>query len=568
MPVLFRNSIVTDEATGNPQSIQQRASQLGLRVVDGTVKPPPPHNLPLEQAILGLLLMENSIAAKFAFLQPHHFFEPLHQQIYETALKLVADGKPANPITLRTFFERHQAINPDMSVPQYLGTLAGAATTVFNAEAYAKELCELGARRTAIVLSEALAEAAYSPRVDRPFSADVGAAISAFDTLRREHNVAGDNEGLLFAGGKTCNSPLGYYIKALIPADSIIAVYGATTVGKSFWVCDALWHVAAGMPSFCGRRIKRAPVLYIGLEGRAGIPNRMAALQRQYGNEAWFACLMLPVSLGTAEQNAADEALVIQKATAVAKHYGQPVGAIVVDTLAQAVAGDNENEAATVAAFLARCQRIKAATGATIVFTAHPGKNAALGIRGSSALSPALDTVIRIEREEGASLRTVTLEKVKDGVEGPFGSFTLKQVELGTDADGDPITSCVVEHGNTDEGVSAKWRKMPKPGSPAELCLEEINELVIAGHGRRIDHERIPDGVVCVDLEEWRSACYLKNICSSDSQDARRQAFFRAFKQLERMSLITSHDQHVWKIAENTGVTTPKSAEHADLSDE
>ena len=31
--------------------------------------------------------------------------------------------------------------------------------------------------------------------------------------------------------------------------------------------------------------------------------------------------------------------------------------------------------------------------------------------------------MIRIEREEGASLRTVTLEKVKDGTEGPFGSL-------------------------------------------------------------------------------------------------------------------------------------------------
>ena len=312
-----------------------------------------PHNLEAEQALLGAIFTDNSVLAAIAFIEPDDFYERLHGTIFETARKHYAAGSPVNAITLKTFFPDDD-VDANTKVWRYLGTLQANVVTTLNAKHYARTIRDLAARRTAIVLSEALAEAAYTPRVDRTFSADVVAAMSASDVLRREHNVAGDNEGLLFAGDETCGSPLVYYIKALIPAETIIAVYGATTVGKSFWVCNALWHVATGKSSYCGRRVKRAPVLYIELEGRAGIPNRMAALQRQYGDEAWFACLMLPVSLGTAEQNAADEALVIQKAAAVAKRYGQPVGVIGVDTLAQAVAGDNENEAATVAAFLAR----------------------------------------------------------------------------------------------------------------------------------------------------------------------------------------------------------------------
>ena len=46
-----------------------------------------------------------------AFLEPHHFYDPLHQQIYETAAKLIASGKQATPITLRTFFENAEPID-------------------------------------------------------------------------------------------------------------------------------------------------------------------------------------------------------------------------------------------------------------------------------------------------------------------------------------------------------------------------------------------------------------------------------------------------------------------------
>jgi hypothetical protein len=304
-----------------------------------------------------------------------------------------------------------------------------------------------------------------------------------------------------------------------------------------------------------GRQTQRND-LYIGLEGQTGLRGRIDAQVSQHGSGAMFARLTLPITLGTDPANAAHEQTIIRKAAAVEAKFGAPVGLIIVDTYAAAVAGDNENEAATVAAFMARCERIKAATGAAILFAAHPGKNSDLGMRGSSALLPALDTVIRIDREEDAGLRSVRLEKVKDGVEGPLGTFTLKRVELGTDGDGDPITSCIVEYGNA--GIAANLRKMPKPNSPADLCLEEINQLIIAGHGQRVDHERVPIGAMCVDLEQWRAACYLKNICKKpDSADARRQAFFRAFQLLREMGLIASHAEFVWQI----GVTGRESAQ-------
>ena len=59
-----------------------------------------PHNLEAEQALLGAILVNNEAMDRVsAFLDPQHFYDPLHQQIYETAAKLIHVGKQATPIT-------------------------------------------------------------------------------------------------------------------------------------------------------------------------------------------------------------------------------------------------------------------------------------------------------------------------------------------------------------------------------------------------------------------------------------------------------------------------------------
>src|SRR5262245_16024461 len=85
----------------------------------------PPHSLEAEQALLGAILINNDAHDRVsAFLEPQHFFDPLHQQIYDTAAKLITAGKQATPITLKTFFASAEPINATQTVPQYLGWLA------------------------------------------------------------------------------------------------------------------------------------------------------------------------------------------------------------------------------------------------------------------------------------------------------------------------------------------------------------------------------------------------------------------------------------------------------------
>jgi replicative DNA helicase len=128
-----------------------------------------PHNLDAEQALLGAILINNGAHDRVSgFLEPQHFFDPLHAQIYETAAKLIAVGKQATPITLKTFFENAEPIGSGLSVPAYLGQLAANATTIINVRDYARTIYDLSVRRQLIIIGEDMVNKAYDSPVDFP----------------------------------------------------------------------------------------------------------------------------------------------------------------------------------------------------------------------------------------------------------------------------------------------------------------------------------------------------------------------------------------------------------------
>ena len=127
-----------------------------------------PHNIEAEQALLGAILVNNESHDRVsAFLEPQHFFDPLHAAIYETAAKLIHAGKQATPITLKTFFENAEPVG-DLPVPHYLARLAAGATTVINAEDYGRTIHDLAVRRGLITIGEDVVNTAYDSPVDFP----------------------------------------------------------------------------------------------------------------------------------------------------------------------------------------------------------------------------------------------------------------------------------------------------------------------------------------------------------------------------------------------------------------
>jgi AAA domain len=231
----------------------------------------------------------------------------------------------------------------------------------------------------------------------------------------------------------------------LHPGDAAV-MYGESRGGKSFVALFLAYCIALGK-LVLGRKVKRAPVLYIALEGVRGFRERMVAATEAYGDPGdWFARLVVPVLLSKGDEGAKGMPTVIEAAKQLAADCGQSVGLIIVDTYARATAGDDENSTADAMAYAEkRAAEIARQTGAAVMTIMHT--NRAGDLRGSLHSRNAADLIIRIERSgEGEDItRKAIGEKVKDGQEAPLFDFTLRPVPLGDDPDGDAFGSQVIE---------------------------------------------------------------------------------------------------------------------------
>jgi replicative DNA helicase len=125
-----------------------------------------PHNIEAEQALLGAVLVNNEAFYRVSdFLEPRHFFEPIHQQIFELTSRLIRSGKVATPVTLKTNFPADTDI-AGLTVSQYLARLAAEATTIINAQDYGRTIYDLSIRRDLIIIGEEMVNVAYDAPVD------------------------------------------------------------------------------------------------------------------------------------------------------------------------------------------------------------------------------------------------------------------------------------------------------------------------------------------------------------------------------------------------------------------
>ena len=125
-----------------------------------------PHNIEAEQALLGAILVNNEALYRVSdFLEPEHFFEPIHRGIFQISRDLIRAGKIATPVTLKTFVDASIDIG-GMTVGQYLARLAAEATTIINAEDYGRTVYDLHIRRSLIQVGEDMVNVAYDAPVD------------------------------------------------------------------------------------------------------------------------------------------------------------------------------------------------------------------------------------------------------------------------------------------------------------------------------------------------------------------------------------------------------------------
>jgi len=125
-----------------------------------------PNNVEAEQQLLGAILTNNDIYDRISSLiKAEHFFDPVHQRIFEIAAARIQKNALASPVTLKAFMEDDAGLK-ELGGPAYLARIAGAAISAYAARDYAQMIYDLAVRRDLIQLGRDIAARAGQVDVD------------------------------------------------------------------------------------------------------------------------------------------------------------------------------------------------------------------------------------------------------------------------------------------------------------------------------------------------------------------------------------------------------------------
>jgi replicative DNA helicase len=123
----------------------------------------PPHSLEAEQSVLGGLMLDNDAADKIGdVLGAEDFYSDGHRIVYRHVTQLIAEGKPADVVTVSEALASTQKLDYVGGLA-YLGALAQNVPTAANIRHYANIVRERSILRQLAATATDIAESAFNP---------------------------------------------------------------------------------------------------------------------------------------------------------------------------------------------------------------------------------------------------------------------------------------------------------------------------------------------------------------------------------------------------------------------
>ncbi len=135
-------------------------------------------DIELEQAVLGLLLLQNDYIQKCPTLLAEHFYDPVHARIFEVIINKINAGKVASPVTLK-FALKDDAGLAELGGPKYLVRMHGAALASASISDYAEIIISLWSRREmSVLIDEAKARLSVEDEEPETIISDLESHVS------------------------------------------------------------------------------------------------------------------------------------------------------------------------------------------------------------------------------------------------------------------------------------------------------------------------------------------------------------------------------------------------------
>ena len=307
--------------------------------------------------------------------------------------------------------------------------------------------------------------------------------------------------------------PVEFVVDGLLTKHGLAVLYGEPGAGKSFLAIDLALSIAYGK-DWHGNAVEQGAVLYIAGEGVGGLGKRVKAWQSHYGQTETVPFYVLPTAVRFREQDD------VERLMRTIDALGQTFKAVFVDTVARALLGGDENSATDMGLFVDACEVVKRHTGCALVAIHHSGKDAARGMRGSTALLGAVDTSVRVSKLEDTV--TMAIEKQKDAEPETDKAFEMVSVALLGD------TSVVMRPVDAPQ----KKARRVKLTNEQKIALQALQNLCV-----EMGRERVP-------VSMWHDAHRVKtpDFTSGKRRDARSA--------LQNKGVIVIEDNKVWEYRE------------------
>lgn len=328
-------------------------------------------------------------------------------------------------------------------------------------------------------------------------------------------------------------------VHGLLTTSANAVLYGPYASLKSFAALDLSLCLAYGQP-WHGRDVQQCAVLYIAGEGVGGLSKRIKAWLHFHGLEDQRAAFRL-ISASIDLRNPEVTAAIVRTALHVAEQDGMKVGLVVIDTLARAMVGADENSSQDMGLAVKGTDEIREGIDAATLTVHHTGKDTDRGPRGSSALGGAVDCQIRVERSDMAV--TLTIEKQKDDEEGEPIILTAKKVGLdgGEPVEGEPTSLVLVADEPGQNRTSS--RLSGRLSADQQQAIRVLHDA-LAEHGEP-NFPGVPAGCNSIPEQWWRDRFYQRCKPGADQQ-AKQKAFRRAADGLVLQRLVAMNRGRVW----------------------
>lgn len=326
-----------------------------------------------------------------------------------------------------------------------------------------------------------------------------------------------------------------WLIDGILPANAFVALYGRPGSFKSFVALYIATMIGSGNLAF-GRKCLQGDVVYIVGEGGAGIKNRVGAIKKNYGIESARVYFILQqLNLRSTDQDR-------QNIVSAIKAKNIDPYLIIIDTLARAFGGGNENSSEDMGAFIGQIGRLQEELNAAVMIVHHSGKDETRGQRGHSSLLGAVDTELEAAKisgpDDASRIGQITVTKQKDGEDGVRIGYRMDVVHLGlVDASKSSLALVPMDIGE----MPVKTKK--KGLTPQQKIALKALEQAIEKDGKVVSLPNIPPDTCCVELKFWRS---MFNAMFVGEKDAQRVAFKRCSEALQESRTIGFWDDLVW----------------------